>query len=134
MGGTQSLGIRLLADLRAIFGEREHLLTSEILGTLNEMVESPWGDLHGKPLDAHSLAWRLGKFGVRPHQVRVGMTTAKGYSRVDLHDPWRRYLPANVSDNDVLTLQRVRGEEGVDAAPGQVPSRGVNCVELSQRR
>lgn len=87
-----SLGVRLLADLRAIFGAREHMFTAEILDALNGLDESPWGDLRGKPLDARGLARRLGRYEVAPRQVRVGLLTGKGYSAADLYDPWRRYL------------------------------------------
>ena len=51
-----SLGIRLLADLRAVFGERESMTTSAILAELIAITEAPWGDLAGKPLNDRRLA------------------------------------------------------------------------------
>lgn len=92
--GTPSLGIRLLADLQAVFGTDDQLPTEEILAQLHRMEESPWGDLRGKPLDARGLAQRLRPYDVKPTTIRVLASTPKGYRREDLHDAWARYLGA----------------------------------------
>ncbi len=92
-----SLGVRLLADIRAVFEQRSNpdsLGTATVLETLADLEESPWGDIRGRPLDARGLARRLRPFGVTPRQVRIGTVTLKGYLRADLADPWARYLPA----------------------------------------
>ncbi len=92
-----STGVRLLADLREVFtarGDPEHLPSSELVEALIGLEEAPWGDLRGMPLDARGLARRLRPFGVRPHQVRIGAVTVKGYTRKDLADPWDRYCPS----------------------------------------
>lgn len=94
-GGGVSLGVRLLHDLRVIFGSAEQMTTSEILTRLHELDDSPWHDLKGKPLDARGLSWRLGQYGIRPRTIRTGYATPKGYRREDLHDAWSRYLPAD---------------------------------------
>src|SRR6185312_6365381 len=44
MGGTPSLGVQLLTDLRVLFGERDAMWTEEILVGLNGLEEAPWGD------------------------------------------------------------------------------------------
>lgn len=88
-----SLGVRLLADLRDVFGDDHAALSTEdILKALVENEESPWADLRGKPLDARGLARRLAKYGVHPRTVRIGDRTPKGYARSDLLDPWSRYV------------------------------------------
>jgi hypothetical protein len=89
---TPSLGIRLLADLRTVFSDREAMSTEAILANLHALEESPWGDIHGKPLNARGLANRLKGYGIKSKTVRLGDSTAKGYAREDLHDPWLRYL------------------------------------------
>ena len=89
---TQTLGVRLLADLRSVFGDAEALFTRDVLHKLIELDESPWGDIRGKPLDERGLARILKQYKVKPRQVRVDAGTAKGYARADLHDPWARYL------------------------------------------
>ena len=90
-----SLGIRLLADLRAIFDDHKapHLPTETILAALTGMDEAPWGDLRGKPLDARGLSRRLSEYGIKPKTIRVGPdNTPKGYEAADLFDAWQRYL------------------------------------------
>ncbi len=67
-----SLGVKLLADLRFVFGDADSLWTKTILTALHKIKESPWGDLRGKPLDARGLAWRLGLYGVHSKKVRIG--------------------------------------------------------------
>ena len=89
---TPSLGIRLLSDLRAVFGDHDALSTEAILHALHQIEEAPWGDLRGKPLDARGLANRLKPYGITSGPVRIGAQVAKGYKRSDLWDAWERYL------------------------------------------
>lgn len=95
-GGGVSLGIRLLHDLREIFGAIDQMTTAEILSRLHELDDSPWHDLKGKPLDSRGLSWRLKQYGVKSRTIRTGTATPKGYRREDLHDAWARYLPERV--------------------------------------
>lgn len=88
----ETLGIRLLADLREAFAGADHVGTSDLLDRLCALEESPWGDLRGKPLDARGLAQRLRRYGVTPRNVRASGQVVKGYAAADLHDPWTRYL------------------------------------------
>ncbi|HVC41842.1 MAG TPA: DUF3631 domain-containing protein [Candidatus Saccharimonadales bacterium] len=112
-GGTPSLGVRLLGDLRTVFGDSEHMLTVSILEALNGIDEAPWGDLRGKPLDFRGLSRRLSKYDVHPHTVRIGSVVGKGYSRADLGDPWRRYLEPECNRVTAGSDERVKREEGV---------------------
>jgi hypothetical protein len=89
---TPSLGLRLLADLRAIFGAAEQMPTADVLRKLCDLDESPWGDIRGKPLDARGLSARLNQYGIKPKSVRIGAVTIKGYERAQLWDAWQRYL------------------------------------------
>jgi hypothetical protein len=91
-----SLGVHLLADLRAVFeaaGNPPHMFTTDILAALHAIEEGPWFDLKGKPLDDRALARRLRQYGVRSKKVRVGNATGRGYDRADLADQWSRYAP-----------------------------------------
>lgn len=92
---TASLGIRLLRDLKVVFGPADRMFTADILARLKDLEEAPWGDLRGKPLDPRGLAWRLRQYGVRPREIRIGEQTKRGYRREDLHDAWQRYLGAD---------------------------------------
>lgn len=93
LAADPSLGVRLLSDLKEIFGTAETMATETILERLVALDEAPWADIRGKPLDARSLAQRLRRFEVRPGTVRIGAETKKGYKAEDLHDAWLRYLP-----------------------------------------
>jgi Protein of unknown function (DUF3631) len=89
-----SLGLRLLADLRVVFGTDAALSTDTVLQRLQELDESPWANLRGKPLDARGLAGRLKGYQVVSTNVRpLGEKQAKGYQRTALADVWSRYLP-----------------------------------------
>jgi hypothetical protein len=89
-----SLGIRLLADLRTVFGDREAMATSDILAELLRLDEAPWADLKGRPLNDRGLANRLRRYEVKSGNIRLdGGAVLKGYRAADLHEAWRRYLP-----------------------------------------
>ena len=88
-----SLGVKLLEDLRTVFGEDRQLPTKTILGRLCALDEAPWGDLRGKELDPRRLARLLKPYGVKSKNVQVGTTRPKGYTVEDLWDSWQRYLP-----------------------------------------
>jgi hypothetical protein len=89
---TPSLGVRLLGDVRTVFGEFDAMSTEDLLTALCALDESPWADLHGKPLNARGLGSRLRTYGVTSKSVRIGDKTPKGYAREDLWDAWSRYL------------------------------------------
>jgi hypothetical protein len=93
---TPSLGLKLLEDIRCVFGERDQLPTEILLDGLHQLEESPWGDLKGKPLDSRGLARRLKDYGVKPVTIRTATATPKGYRRGDFLDPWDRYLPPSL--------------------------------------
>jgi hypothetical protein len=90
---TPSVGVRLLADLRSVFGDRDVMSTEAILSALCKLEEAPWAELvKGSPLNARGLAARLKPYGVSSRTVRIGADTPKGYRREDLMDAWSRYL------------------------------------------
>jgi hypothetical protein len=92
MAGTPSLGVRLLSDLKKVFGTVDAMPTEAILDSLHKLEEAPWGDLRGKPLDARRLANYLKSYGVTSKNVRAASKIVKGYTRVDLFDSWSRYV------------------------------------------
>lgn len=89
---TPSLGLRLLADLRQVFGDANARSTKYLLDALHKLPESSWADIKGKPLDDRRLAAWLRPYDVRPKAVRIGDVTLRGYVRADLEEQWRRYL------------------------------------------
>jgi hypothetical protein len=98
-----SLGVRLLADLKEIFGHAQEITTEAILRALHALNESPWNDLKGKPLNDRGLAQRLRQYEIKPRVLGGG--SHRGYRREDLHDAWDRYLaPPPISDGSVTSV------------------------------
>jgi len=114
-GGDLTLGVLLLRDLRTVFvnAGAASLATETILVELTAMDESPWGDLHGKPLDARGLSRRLRKYEIRPATHRDGATVFKGYTRAELADVWARYLPADKPTDEDAPAQPLRSVTSV---------------------
>jgi hypothetical protein len=91
-----SLGIRLLADLRNLFGEAPAMAGADILTALNTLDAAPWADIRGvgMPLDARGLARLLAPYDVEVTKVKVGGRSLQGYRADHLADAWARYLPS----------------------------------------
>lgn len=89
-----SLGVRLLIDLRTVFGEAEAMTTTAVLEELQRLDEAPWGDLYGKPLQARNLARMLKQYEVKSTKVKVDGRALQGYRREDLWEAWERYAPS----------------------------------------
>jgi hypothetical protein len=126
---TPSLGIRLLADLRTVFGKQQSLSTNQILEELHKIEESPWADLRGKPLNAHGLARRLKAYGVGRKSVRIDEWAGKGYAREDFHDAWVRYLPLPLSVSPHETVTRVTSVAPPDDYGAQHDTNGAGIWE-----
>lgn len=137
---TPSLGIRLLSDLRTVFGDTDALATDTILTRLHGLEESPWADLvGGKPLNARGLAQRLREYGVKSQTVRVAgasVGTAKGYKRADLWDAWSRYLPTPPQESDTSVTTDTSATETVSCqwCEARAPvDGGTLCPECERR-
>ena len=91
-----SLAVKLLSDIRAIFLKDKALdrrTSKGLVDDLVKLVEAPWGDLRGQPINERTLAHMFRPYGIKSHQIRVGATTLKGYMRSDFADAWARYVP-----------------------------------------
>ncbi|WP_300611048.1 DUF3631 domain-containing protein [Trebonia sp.] len=88
-----TLGERLLADLRLVFGDQAAMHGETILTELHGISEAPWNDYFGRPLNQRDLAKLLKPYGVSSTDVKVDGVNRKGYRRDHLHDAWRRYAP-----------------------------------------
>ena len=69
-----SVGMRLLAGIRDVFGAVDHMSTHDLLHQLHSLDDAPWGDWYGSPLSARGLAKLLGPYRVLPIKRRVGGT------------------------------------------------------------
>jgi Protein of unknown function (DUF3631) len=123
-----SLNIRLLADLRTVFGDKEQFATKVILAELQRLEDAPWGDLKGKPISDNQLARRLKQYGVKSKTLRLSEDHfAKGYARADLHDVWRRYLPPS-PDKPVTGVTPVTEPVSCGSTVMPVPARRPNVT------
>ncbi len=89
----ESLGIKLLADIRVAFDGQDRLSSKEMVTMLVAMEGSPWPEMnHGKEITANTVARLLRKFDIAPRTIRGEETTFKGYLRDSFEDVWTRYL------------------------------------------
>jgi hypothetical protein len=106
-----SLGIRLLSDLRIIFGDEDALHSGTLIERLvagDELeADAPWGDLRGKPFTVRGLASMLKPYGAHSMKVWADGRSLQGYRREHLYDAWCRYLPP-------VSVQ-VEGVEGISS-------------------
>jgi hypothetical protein len=92
----ESAGVRLLADVHAIFEALtlDRISSAELADALHAIEESPWGEWYGKPITPRGIAKLLARFEIRPRTVRFDdETTPKGYKREQFEDAFARYLP-----------------------------------------
>jgi hypothetical protein len=92
-----SVGMRLLEDIREVFGDESHLTTAELLHRLHDLDDAPWGDWYGGQLTGRALAKLLAPYRVAPAQRRVHGEKSRGYFASEFTDAWTRYLPVQES-------------------------------------
>ena len=90
----ETIGVRLLGDLRVVFAEEPALWTQTLLDRLCALDESPWGDWYGRTITARFLAERLRPYGIFSQNLRLLAGQKKGYTRASFVESWDRYLPA----------------------------------------
>lgn len=141
-----SLGVQLLSDSRRVFypeadDERappssplDHITSEELVRSLGDMNEAPWGDLLGKQLTVRGLAQRLKPYDVRPRKYRDGAVTCRGYLRSDFEEAWRRYLPSPPEAEQAEQAEQGRPESapGVPDS-GDVPEDGGSTDHVATR-
>jgi hypothetical protein len=89
----ESLGAKLLSDIREAFNGRDRLGSNELVTLLVEMEGSPWPECNkGRELTANTLARLLRRFDIAPRTIRGETDTFKGYLRAFFEDAWSRYL------------------------------------------
>lgn len=122
-----SLGVRLLTDLRKVWGDDAARSTTRILELLKGDTlgdAAPWATLHGEGLDARGLAKLLGQYGIESKKVWTGGASVRGYRRDDLWDAWQRYT--------ALTPAAAKGAEGAEGMqPKTVTHSGHSAYSAS---
>jgi Protein of unknown function (DUF3631) len=106
LGESETHRVQLLRDVRAVFGDRDELTTSDLLAGLFAIEESPWAEwwADARPGEdqrpskgaAMKLARTLKPFGVRPGRIGPEKARLRGYRLNAFADAFARYLPAEV--------------------------------------
>ena len=67
------------------------------------LEDRPWADWTcGRPITQARVARLLRSFGIHPTELRVGETTANGYTKRMFADPWSQYLPRIVEQRNTI--------------------------------
>jgi len=85
------IAVRLLADIREVFGQKraDFLSSSELTAALLGLADRPWCELGPRGLTAHRLARMLRRFGIRP----IKTEGSNGYRLDSFAEAFGRYLP-----------------------------------------
>lgn len=123
----QSVGVRLLVDVKAVMDGHDRIASKVLCDKLNELEESPWGGWSdGKGISQRDLAKRLKTYGVESKNVRLpDGSTPKGYVRADFVDPWSRYLREGSATSATSATQiRIHVADVADVADAQANRNG----------
>jgi hypothetical protein len=89
--GDDSLPLKLLADIRAVWPEdRDRCDTATLIAKLKSLEESPWGS--EIELTPRKLARMLKPFDVEARTIRIGESALRGYEFDPLAAAFSRYL------------------------------------------
>ncbi len=125
-----STGVRLLADIKTVLGDRDRLSSAGLCAMLNALEESGWGGWNdGRGIGQRDLAKRLKRYFIESKNIRLGDgSVPKGYLRSDFDDAFARYLrlPALTSATSATSATQVRIDVA-DVAPVAV-TRGEREV------
>jgi hypothetical protein len=113
---TVSLGVRLLMDVRTVFGPRPKLFTRDLLAELHQLPDAPWFDLKGKPLNEYGLGRFLRDYEIESRTIRIDAAKAKGYERADFTDAWARYCPPASGESVTSVASGTAQVNGTEAA------------------
>jgi hypothetical protein len=87
-----SVGVRLLRDIRDVFGKKTEMASADLCEALALIETSPWGDCNkGKPLSPAKLARLLKPFEIYPEPLSTGQV--RGYKVDRFQDAFSRYTP-----------------------------------------
>jgi hypothetical protein len=121
-----SLGLRLLADIRLIFAAHpiDRISTADLITELRSDQESPWAS-DRDPLTPHRLGRLLRPFEIHSRQARVDGVSLKAYEREAFVDSWERYLepqsqiepkPRNTDHERRFDVSNAGASDGAEAA------------------
>ncbi|MFV1940631.1 DUF3631 domain-containing protein [Pseudomonas luteola] len=69
------------------------MFSVHLLEDLIQDDEAPWATWNGgKPMSPRQLSAKIGEFGIKSKDVRIGAANKKDYDRTDFVEAWERYL------------------------------------------
>jgi putative DNA primase/helicase len=138
---AESIGVRLLADMRTVFEQTGHdKLPSKILTQhLHEFEDRPWAEYGRKeqPISPSQLARLLRRYGITPGSIRWGEETPKGYQLSAFKDAFARYLPrqnattpqsAEISEKLAISKRHSNTSVAAEKSPKPVLTNGCGVV------
>ena len=89
-----SIGVRLLADVKAVMAGRDRMSSAALCTALNDLAESGWGGWNdGKGIGQRDLAKRLKVYGIASKVIKLpDGSTPRGYMHAEFADAFARYL------------------------------------------
>lgn len=140
--GDDSFGVRLLADVHAVFQREgaDRISSRRLVDELREDEEAPWADWRGKGLTQRALAVLLGSYGISSRSVRLADgTIPKGYLREHFEDVWNRYLPeSGIPNATTATTAQPSRLQSLSEAPHDLhvadrktPANPHGCVDVA---
>jgi Protein of unknown function (DUF3631) len=98
--GDEDHGLLLLAKLRELFNATDALTSKEIITSLREDTELPFGDYRrGDGINARGLSKLLKPYGVGPQQIRIGEDNVRGYRVRQFEAASERYLALECAES-----------------------------------
>jgi hypothetical protein len=93
-----SLGVRLLAAIKAMLAERREITSEEIVQGLLADPDSVWHESRGRgPITKHQTAALLREFEIRPvvlHPTKEATVSRRGYRAAQFEDAFARFVPS----------------------------------------
>jgi hypothetical protein len=125
-----SLGLRLLADIRLVFvaNRGDRISTADLIAALRSDDESPWAS-DRDPLTPHRLGRLLRPFQISSKQARIDGGSLKAYEREAFLDSWERYLAEPQSSSE--SKQRNTDHEGGFGVSDATPSDAGGGSDLA---
>jgi hypothetical protein len=95
-----SYRLRLLADIKVIFAERDAkagkrirgISSKDLIARLASIEDAPWANYYGRVIEARDISKLLSQYGIKPVAIRAKDGVHKGYKRDPLESAWQRYL------------------------------------------
>lgn len=120
-GKGVSLGVRLLEDIRTVFGDADRVSSLELVSRLVALEDAPWPSIHGEELTPRLMARLLSKYEIGPTTLKIDGRALKGFKRSMFVDPWERYCAPLPPEK--------RNQRNQGNAAGQEPKQG--CIPVT---